>query len=379
MTLDERFDARRNSLDLLRTSFALLVAVSHAWVMRTGEQPTWNGTTLGDVAVDGFFVLSGFLVTRSFLTLGSVPRYVWHRLLRIMPGFYACLLVTAGVLAPLAALLQGLPLTSVYTTDPTAQHYLLANAGLLIREYQLGGLFATNPTPLVVNGALWTLFFEALCYGLVVVCGIAGLLTRRRAGVLVLAVLVWGLLLLRTSGPLGQPDVDLLRLVLVFLLGCLAQLYADRIPMRSWLAVVALVGVVVGVALSDPYQLLGGVPLAYLLLWFAACYPRPVRLRVDLSYGVYIYHWPLLQLLALTPLVEAPLAVFVVLGLLLSAGLATASWFGVEHPALRQKNHPLPDRVDQLVATVRHRLGHRRLRPEERPPAVRPGSRTPSS
>ncbi|SFO64126.1 Acyltransferase family protein [Pseudonocardia ammonioxydans] len=100
-TLGDRFDPRRNSFDVLRLSFALLVAIDHGIGIRTGEQWRWGLSTLGDFGLDGFFILSGFLITRSFLTLESFPRFVWHRFLRIAPGFWVCLLVTTFVVAPL--------------------------------------------------------------------------------------------------------------------------------------------------------------------------------------------------------------------------------------------------------------------------------------
>jgi peptidoglycan/LPS O-acetylase OafA/YrhL len=87
-TVEQRFDRRRNNFDSLRLFFAGLVAVAHGIAIHTGDQPQWGASTLGDFGLDGFFILSGFLVTRSYLSLGSLPRFSWHRLLRIMPAFW---------------------------------------------------------------------------------------------------------------------------------------------------------------------------------------------------------------------------------------------------------------------------------------------------
>lgn len=73
----------------------------------------------GRFGLDGFFILSGFLVTRSFLALDPLPRFIWHRFLRIMPGFWVCLLVTTFVVAPAAALLHGLPALTPFTGEPS--------------------------------------------------------------------------------------------------------------------------------------------------------------------------------------------------------------------------------------------------------------------
>jgi Predicted acyltransferases len=361
-TLQDRFDPRRNSLDVLRLSFALLVAVGHGIAIHTGTQPHWGSSTLGDFGLDGFFILSGFLVTRSFLTLGSLPRFVWHRFLRIMPGFWVCLLVIALVVAPLAAVLQGLGPESAFVGDPSALRYLFGNAGLLIVQYDIAGILADTPNGVSFNGALWTLFFEAFCYLIVAVLGVAGVL-RRRAVVVPLAVGVLAVLtVLQEAGLPVVLNDRVLRLTLVFLLGSVAYLYAHRIPMRSDLAAVGAVVFVVSVAAFQDYRVLGAAALAYVFLWFGACFPWPWSVRTDLSFGVYIYHWPILQLLVLTGLAGIATPVFIVIGLAVSAAVALLSWRLIEKPALRHKHSGFPDRATAALSRLhRTRCGRHRL------------------
>ncbi|OLT06022.1 hypothetical protein BJF90_19280 [Pseudonocardia sp. CNS-004] len=232
-TLHGTFDPRRNSFDLLRLLFAATVAVSHGLVLQTGWQPKWGVSTLGDFGLDGFFILSGFLVTRSFLTLDSFPRFVWHRFLRIMPGFWVCLVVVALAVAPAAALLRGLPATTPFTGDPSAIRYVIGNAGLLIVQYDIAGILVDRPRELSFNGALWTLFFEAFCYTVVAALGVLGVLRRRTWVVAGVAAVLAVLTVLQEAGlPVWLND-RVLRLLLVFLLGALAHLYAHRIPMHG--------------------------------------------------------------------------------------------------------------------------------------------------
>lgn len=340
--LSERFDPRRNTFDLLRLALALLVVVDHGIVLRTGGHHTWGRSAVGDFAVDGFFILSGLLITRSYLSLHSFWRFTWHRLLRIMPGFLACLVVTALVVAPLAALLTGRPVHSVFTEDPSAWRYVWGNAGLLITQYEIAGLLHDNPTPLVVNGALWTLALEAVCYALIGALGALALLRRARWSVPVLAVLAWALTLAQEAGLEVLVGDDTLRLLLAFLVGASLWLYADRIPIHGYLAAASALALVLSIANLDNYRLLGIVPAAYLLVYVATCLPWSVSLRHDLSYGVYIYHWPVLQVLAATALVTRPVPVFLLVGGAVTGLVALASWRLVEHPALRQKNRSLP-------------------------------------
>jgi peptidoglycan/LPS O-acetylase OafA/YrhL len=348
-TLHERFDPRRNSFDVLRLSFALLVAVAHGIAIHTGTQPRWGDSTLGDFGLDGFFILSGFLVTRSWLQLRAFPRFAWHRFLRIMPGFWVCLLVIALLAAPLAAVLQGMPAHTPYTGDPSALRFLAANAVLLMVQYDIAGLLAANPTPDSFNGSLWTLVFEAFCYTLVAALGMLGALHRRRGTVPLAAAVLAVLTICQEAGLPVLLNDRLLRLVFVFLLGAAAYLYADRIPMRADLACAAAVVFLAGVATFDDYRVVGAAPLAYVFLWFGTCFSRPWTMRADLSFGVYIYHWPTLQLLVLTGLAGTPTAVFVTIGLAVTALPALASWYLVERPALGRKHSPLPDRAASSI------------------------------
>lgn len=336
--LADRFHPRRNMLDVLRLALALLVLVDHGIVMRTGGHHLWGRSAIGDFAVDGFFVLSGLLITRSYLSLDSLPRFAWHRALRIMPGFLVCLVVTALVVAPLAAVLTDRSPLAVFTGDPSAWRYIWGNAGLLITQYDIAGLLPDNPTPFIINGALWTLVFEAACYGIIGVLGALTILRRARWAVPVLAAVVWVLTLLQEYGWDVLVGDSTLRLSLAFLVGATAWLYAPRVPMTTWLAAVALVVLLTSIAVLENYRLVGIVPAAYLLIWLGTCLPWAVSLRQDLSYGIYIYHWPVLQLLAATGMVTAAVPVFVLVGAAVTGVIAVASWHLVEGPALRLKH-----------------------------------------
>lgn len=349
-TLGDRFDPRRNSFDVLRLSFALLVAIDHGIGIRTGEQWRWGLSTLGDFGLDGFFILSGFLITRSFLTLESFPRFVWHRFLRIAPGFWVCLLVTTFVVAPLAALLQGLSAAIPFTGEPSALRYLFGNAGLLIVQYDIAGILAGTPMGVSFNGALWTLFFEAFCYLLIAVLGGVGVLRQRRIIVPLILVVLAVLTILQEAGLPVFVNDRVLRLTFVFLLGAAAYLYADRLLMHIGLAAVSASLFLVSVAAFADYRVLGAAPLAYLLVWFGAGFRWPWSMRADLSYGLYIYHWPVLQLLVLTGLGGAATPLFVTVGLAIVTLVAALSWFGIEKPALRRKHSLFPERIAATVA-----------------------------
>jgi peptidoglycan/LPS O-acetylase OafA/YrhL len=140
-------ELHRNSFDLLRLALALLVIVSHAYPLagQSASEPLaiWSRSkfAFGEVGVAGFFVVSGYFITRSYVQIGSLPRFLWHRALRILPGYWVCLLVTVLVAGPLLAVLAGLPLEhywSASTDGPLA--YLWANWHLAIGQWNVSGL-----------------------------------------------------------------------------------------------------------------------------------------------------------------------------------------------------------------------------------------------
>src|SRR4051794_3232377 len=99
--------------------FAFFVLLSHTYPLGYGRADPGDGVTngqaeLGAIGITGFFVISGFLITRSGLRFG-LGRFLWHRALRILPGLWVCLVVTAFLIAPVAALIERGNLTGFFT------------------------------------------------------------------------------------------------------------------------------------------------------------------------------------------------------------------------------------------------------------------------
>lgn len=322
----------------MRLALAASVAVAHGLQLAIGWQPVLGSATeLGSLAVDAFFVISGYLVTSSMMRLRSVRRYAWHRALRIMPGFWVCLIVTAFLIAPILAAFSGRSALGVLTADPSAVSYLTRNVALLMRQFDIGGLGPSVPGGGVVNGALWTLFYEAVCYLAVAVLGLLGVL-RRRWLVLALVVVLQLLTVAQAAGLVAVPQERLLRLMLVFLLGACAQLYADRIRLSLPLALTAGSTLLVAVAILPDYRALGAAGFAYLTVGAAARSPFVWDPGFDLSYGVYVYHWPIALVVLTATGGSLPVALVPVVVLLAAAAVAAVSWFTVESTALRFKS-----------------------------------------
>ncbi len=343
-TLADAFDPRRNNIDALRLMLATMVLVSHSWFFVLGEKDPIGslagGRDLGELAVDGFFLMSGFLVTRSHLRAPSTGRYLWHRFLRIMPAFWVCLVVTAVAVGPLLWWLErGTTVGYPWTGTDSALTYVVANAALRMNQFGLGGLHGGE----ALDGSLHTLYFEFLCYLMIGILGAVGILRNRRLLVLGLAAACWVLAaydIFSSSELLAESFT--LKFVSVFLVGSVMFLYADRIPVSRALLGASMLLLALALVLPDAYPALGPAPLAYLLLR-AGCGHRLARVgsRRDLSYGIYIYAWPAQLLLLEAGIGDDNLAIHVVASLAAAASAAILSWHLVESPALSLKTLPL--------------------------------------
>jgi peptidoglycan/LPS O-acetylase OafA/YrhL len=340
----ETLTAPHNNFALLRLVMAVAVVVSHAFSVTDGRidlEPLFRttGFTLGEHAVNGFFAISGFLVTMSFVKRGWRD-FALARLLRIAPGLVAATLVVA--------LLIGGALTSfdrvAYYEDFRLWHFISGTLTSFKTATALPGVFEHNALHIPM-GTVWTLKYETLCYFGVLLAGLAGLLMRPRLALAALVSLTLAVVMREVLTPdAGKGTETALRLPLIFLAGGVIYLYRDRV--RLSLPLLALVIVAL-------------MPLSYTPLYKAALYlatawgilvlalaptltRRSVEPRADLSYGVYLYGWPVQQALhALFPALTAVALLWPTLAITVAA--AALSWFLIEKPALGLKRRWMSD------------------------------------
>lgn len=320
------FDPRANTLNFIRLCLAVSVIVWHSFPL-TGHDVGYAPLRqfLGEVGVDGFFAISGYLIVASWMRDPHWGRYLRARALRILPAFWTCLLVTAFIIAPLVAGVMG----------PDNITYVLSNAALRIFQEDIAGTPLGVPYEGVWNGSMWTLWWEFLCYLAVMLLGILGLL-RLRWTTTILFVLTLAVALAVTAGVIDNwYAVRGSRFALMFLAGAMIWQWRERIPVGA-IPAVAAGAVVVGAMWLPDYRIIAAVPLAYLVMTAGAVLKTPrLRLRNDVSYGVYIYAFPAQQIVAYGG-IDNVLGM-ALLATLLTFPLAAASWFLVEKPAMRLK------------------------------------------
>jgi peptidoglycan/LPS O-acetylase OafA/YrhL len=335
-----------NNINTLRFLGAFLVLFGHAFDLcygpRGGFDPvseslmgfTAYHAKLPGIGVALFFVLSGYLVTRSFENRQSLRAYVEARVLRIFPALWVTLLLTVLVLGPLVTTLE---LTAYFTHQGTWK-YLLHNAKLFPDVmYRLPGVFLENPWPGGVNGSLWTLPVEVRMYMIVAFMGVMGFLRRSEIFNLIgLLIVAWYLLVPEHFVLLH--DLKHARLGVYFLLGALLYMNRDTI-IYHWIGVAVLSALLFLSFGKSSYDLVFAAWFSYLILYIS--FHRSIRFPDlgkygDFSYGLYLYAFPMTQLNIFLFGPENPWFIVLVTSAATMV-LAVASWFFIEQPFMRLK------------------------------------------
>jgi peptidoglycan/LPS O-acetylase OafA/YrhL len=340
MKLGRAFDPRHNALNAFRLVLATEVILFHSFPV-TGRVISSEAILqiLFSVGVDGFFALSGFLITASWLRDPNVRDYLIARALRILPGFYICLAVTAFVIAPISVAIQGgSPMKLLLSPAPI--EYVLKNSALVELKFDVGGTPRDIPFAGIWNASLWSLIWEVMCYLAVAGLGVIGLAKHRWVSPVIFVLAVFGATLLP---PLTFPGVWTIpqlamRTAIMFSAGALLYHWRDVIPAR-WSLVAVSVVIVLAAGLLPDYRVVAAIPLAYAVVVSGVLIQhRRFTLRTDLSYGMYIYAFPTQQLLAVCGLFTLNPFLFFGISTVATLPLAALSWFLVEKRALSLKS-----------------------------------------
>ncbi|WP_235879025.1 acyltransferase family protein [Saccharopolyspora karakumensis] len=357
----ELFAAPNHGFAWIRMIGALLVIYGHSSpLVGSGElfPPEWPVQPDEGVLM-GFFALSGFQITESWMRDPHALRFAAKRVLRLWPPM---LTVSVGMALIVGPMITTLPLGEYFRAHET-WGYIVNNAGLLTLRHDLPGVFEDNPWPDAVNGSLWTLPMELLAYGGLFALLLLGTAKKDFRWLTVLALIgliAWDRHLEQTPGAesagslLSVPVESLVAFLVAFALGVLLNLY--RIPLSP---LAAGAGLVVLVVMGNNITASAFMAFAVSYAVIVAGHFWPSRLTVpgvwvNGSYGVYVWGFPVQQLLAMAGIGDQWLM------LLCAAPIAyvlgTLSWKYVEDPTMRlrhlfdtapaKKREPDPDPED---------------------------------
>ncbi len=333
-----KYGSRANNINLLRFIAASAVIYYHMDILLGNPGYMIMGEGLGGIAVNVFFVLSGYLIASSWVHSNSFPSYLIRRAARIFPGLIIVVLVTVFVIGPIFTTLS----MGDYFSDSGTWAYL--KNILLSAVSRLPGVFEQLPYPSVVNGSLWTLRYEFAMYLLVPVvytvlrrCGSA----RKAVVVGLLVFLSLGYCL--TSGfGLAAPGtcVNGFRLAAYFFVGCAVYEFGLFKYFDVQYSVLALLFMLI-FARED-----GGLcPLLMLVattvfVFGFALAPQPRFSKCfsknDFSYGMYIWACPIQQILVQLGggSSQDSTLIYTLVAFVITLVLSVGSWFLVEKPCM---------------------------------------------
>lgn len=332
-----------NNFDFLRFLAALLVVTSHSFWLHGGPYPElalFGDTAIGTLAVYMFFIISGYLISASWLHSRSALDFVAKRLIRIFPALIVATLLTVLLIGPLAT---SLPLSEYFSTGRTWQY--LSNLLLWI-QFDLPGVFAANPFPTTVNGSIWTLPFVMFMDLTLIGLSLTGQFNRTVILTGFVSLTLVHLILLPQLGIRSQSVLNLFSLGMFFYAGVVLYLFREYVPLTWKIALPLLALMTAGVS-TAVWPLLLGLGLPYLVIYAAHLdIPRLPRFGKygDFSFGIYIFSFPLQQLMMLWIGPEQlSLGAFMALSYAASLAVGVVSWHFIEKPALRLKRY-LPQR-----------------------------------
>ena len=354
MTINEAAIDRKNNLNIIRLIASLMVLYMHSFAVSVGSQTedifytlTNHKDLAGGIAVYIFFIISGFLICRSFDRSKSVVKYAKARFLRIWPLLFVVVMALAFILGPII---------SEYT------FYQYFHYGDL-RGFLLNWVFISSDTNLPgvfpyhyihsINGSLWTLMYEVIWY--IIVAITAFLWKKRKAVVVAMYAFLTALYLCINAGLFTNVPVlstgyalNMSKLGMFFTMGMAYYLYSDKIKLSIKAFIVAFIGLILGILFCNfifTFSIFGPYIIFYIAFQkrFIATWYDKIG---DLSYGIYIMSFPIQQTLveclgeptygyntlSMNPYFNMLLTLIIVLP------LSFLTWHFIEQPCLKLKN-----------------------------------------
>ena len=289
--------SRENNLDIIRLVAVIMVLFSHAFILSGSKEPValFYIGSYGTLGLNIFFVISGLLITQSYLRTRNPARFIWSRALRILPALFCVVSLSAFILGPLVTTL---PLNAYFTNCRTYAYLLTLT--LFIGPNRLPGVFTNNSSGPAINGSLWMLKYMIGFYGFVLFLGITKILDRKRIILMIfLLCLVLHDLNVGESLYLIMFGVDdTIRLFLYFGLGMVAYHYRDLIPINTSYFAFCVLTLVIASIKNGLNESLFVFILTYMVLYLGfhkRIYISWFSKIGDFSYGVFIYSFPVQQ------------------------------------------------------------------------------------
>lgn len=333
---------KSNNFDLLRLFFAVVVAIVHGAELSKVDLLTSLSSILSsELAVDSFFIISGFLIFMSYESTSTLKKFVSKRIRRIFPGYWSVVFICAFVLFFTSS--KGFP--DYFSFD--FFKYLLCNLlALNFLQPQLPGVFDGNSLQ-TVNAALWTIKIEVMFYFSVPF--IAYLLAGRRKIYVLVSLyflsICYSFAMCWLSSKYHSDFFMMLERQLpgqlsFFLSGSLLYYYYEIFYKYSLVLAVPALGILILDKFVVDLYIIYPISLAIVVIYFATIFKYLGNFGRfgDLSFGVYIWHFPILQLLLFYNLFSNPVLGVIVFAVCVLVA-SFLSWHLIEKRFLYKSSH----------------------------------------
>lgn len=347
-SLADYLSGRNNNFNLVRFIASMMVLFSHSYVIVTGSkhsEPLRDSLnmTLGSIAVDIFFISSGFLIYNSFQRRKSLLSFAWARIVRIYPALFFCVLFTVFVLGMIATNLK----PADYLSNNQVYLYSIKNILLIAGvEYQLPKVFLETPLNNIVNGSLWTLPYELFMYlllalfllSLQLICNVYKNINISLYLLSAVIVLASVNIYIHLTPNLSS---SLIKLTFFFFCGAAYCAYSNRVKLSLAYFIFSIFIIIITSFYKNIFVFTYFIFLPYIIFYLAyvpSGFIRNFNKLGDYSYGLYLYAFPIQQFIVFSvPNITIPL--MVIYSFICTLIIAIFSWYFIESRALKMKKY----------------------------------------
>lgn len=294
----------KNNFDFLRLIFSLSVIVTHAYALSKAPFPDLLGQISGQIefsyiGVSGFFIISGYLIFQSVSRSKGFVDYYWKRIIRLFPALFVVLLLTTIM----GAFVYNGKINSYFINHSTWT-YLPRNLSLFFLQYEIDGIFEQNPYPSAINGSLWTIAYEFTGY--IILSALLLLKNKGKKYGILFAWLFFLILRLFFYERFTQINFILsgkqfINLTTLFLSGAvLAAFNFEKIRNSNWILFLSLAFLIISL-FTKAFDFTHFFTLPVVVILFGSKstkYINSIGAKIgDMSYGIYIYGFPVAQTL----------------------------------------------------------------------------------